>query len=62
MSITFAIPLTEVKACSCGEKHKQIPVGARLVNNGDDLDGFYWDCHCKSTLFVPIKKVRGTWI
>lgn len=44
--------MTPIK-CSCGKLHRSIPKNARVQAMGDDLDGYYWECKCKSTLFQP---------
>lgn len=42
------------RVCSCGKLHTHVPFGARLQMDGDSLDGYYWECECKSTLFLPL--------
>lgn len=49
----------------CGLEHWTIPANAKVLNVGDDLDGFYFECNgvypsryddvCGSTLFIPMK-------
>lgn len=52
------LTLKSSKQCSvCNKIHTQIPENTRFQMIGDPLDGFYWECDCKSTMFVSIKKV-----
>lgn len=45
------------KVCAtCGKAHAIVPENARLMAQGK-LAGFYWECDCLSTLFVPVSKV-----
>lgn len=42
------------KICNCcGKVWNKIPDGAKLQDNGDAFDGYFFDCDCKSTLFIP---------
>ncbi len=42
------------KVCGCGRVWRVIPKEARFIMTPDDeLSGYYWECICKSTLFVP---------
>jgi hypothetical protein len=44
-----------IKVCACGKQHFVIPAGARF--SADAVLGGYWfECACHSTLFVPAKK------
>lgn len=44
--------------CSqCKIEWLHIPKTAKLQNEGDKLDGFYFNCNCKSTVFLPLMKV-----
>lgn len=48
-----------MKTCSCGKVWLTIPSHAKLKISGDEfLDGYYWECVCKSTLFVPLKRME----
>ncbi len=38
-----------IKKCSCGQEHFVIPGDAGI----SDL-GVFWNCSCKSTLFLPL--------
>lgn len=41
-----------LKTCSCGFEHKDLPPTTKY--GGDDaFKGFYFNCQCGSTLFVP---------
>lgn len=53
MSVNRNIPITPHK-CSCGRAHFEIPKTARFQNEGDALDGWYFECACRSTLFIPL--------
>lgn len=44
--------------CSCGEEHDLIPSTAKESFEGP-FAGYYWNCPCKSTLFLPRGKVSG---
>lgn len=51
--------LTGTKKCNCcGNLYIQIPSGARFLDNCDPLGGWYWECSCGSTLFVPAKDLK----
>lgn len=42
-----------IKICGkCGKEWKEVLFRARTLSEGTKLDGFYWECECKSTLFV----------
>jgi hypothetical protein len=46
------------RTCSCcNEKHLMIPENAKHQNDGDELAGWYWECKCGTTLFVPEKEI-----
>ena len=47
------------KTCSCGKLHRLIPHGAIFFNKGCAMDGYWWDCLCRSTLFVPLKSLEA---
>lgn len=44
--------------CACGRVHEEIPDDARESNHGDEFDGWFFECACKSTLFVPVAWVK----
>lgn len=46
-----------VKTCSCGLSFIAIPETAKYHASGDVFEGWYWDCVCRSTLFVPVRKI-----
>lgn len=50
------------KLCSCGHLHTALPPDAKHHTDPDsaELTGFYFDCACRSTLFVPDAEVRRT--
>lgn len=42
------------KTCgSCKKIHTRVPDNARFSSD-PDMGGFYWECSCKSTLFVHV--------
>lgn len=41
-----------IKACKCGAKFHEPNDSARIMIEGDLADGLYWECECKSTLFL----------
>jgi len=53
------IQLTKPKQCGCGKVHQTIPQDHRLETDEGSYVGYYWDCECKSTLFVPLKHFTG---
>lgn len=50
------------KKCACGKIFTKLPESAKFYAQEDkqfaDLDGYYWDCECKSTLFITLKKLE----
>lgn len=54
--------LTEIKTCAtCGATFDRVPAGAREgLESRDEFPGFYWECSCKSTMFVPTSKIDPT--
>lgn len=45
------------KKCGCcGLDYLALPAQAKLFLDPEDnrLSGYYWDCTCRSTLFVPL--------
>lgn len=57
------------KQCGCGKVWTAIPDNVQLFGpkpgtdsadfwSGDALCGWYWECDCQSTLFVPLKPVE----
>ena len=42
------------KVCSCGLEYLALPLdNIRYQGDGDELSGWYWECHrCDSTLFA----------
>lgn len=43
--------LLKTKTCSCGQAFDRLPV---VATHSDDegFGGYYWNCDCKSTLFI----------
>lgn len=39
--------------CKCGIEHVGVPGNAKVFDSGDEMAGIYWECECKSTLFLP---------
>lgn len=48
-----------INRCSCGRFHFGIPKHAR-VSNDPHFGGAYWECSCKSSLFVRTSKNRAS--
>ena len=46
-------PTSMSKTCTCGKHFESIPKNARFHSSDDEFEGWYWDCSCGSTLFVP---------
>lgn len=46
--------LDEPKICSCGVKHLLVPFAARYMDDDSELSGYYFECSCLSTLFIPL--------
>lgn len=44
--------------CSCGVIHLWFPVTAREWVEDGDVIGYFWECECKSTLFISVQKLR----
>jgi hypothetical protein len=42
-----------IKICSCGFEFFSVPARARFLDSDDDLRGWYFECSCFSTVFVP---------
>lgn len=45
------------KVCKCGKVHDPIPLLVREQLDDDHVIGYYWECECKSTLFLPTYKI-----
>lgn len=44
------------KKCNCCQKvHESVPSGAR---ESEEM-GWFWECDCKSTMFVPNEKMKA---
>lgn len=48
--------LLKPKVCSCGHVWNQMPMIAKISDDAV-FGGAYWECVCKSTLFVRLKEV-----
>lgn len=57
----YVIGMTKLrfKVCGCGKVFKSVPQDARVHLDPEEptLSGYYWNCDCRSTLFVPLSKV-----
>ena len=44
-----------MKTCACGKTFLTIPENARFFvpDEGEFSHGWWWDCDCRSTLFLP---------
>lgn len=55
--------LIEAKTCGkCKKEWKEIPTNAKFVAQATEhssFDGYWWDCECKSNLFVPVSKIEA---
>lgn len=50
-------PVIQPFPCSCCKKTlKEIPASARLMDEGDPMDGWYFECSCRSTQFIPLRR------
>lgn len=56
----YSFKLATSKICSCGKEHTMLPREFRNLSDGDPLDGAYWECECKSTLFTPHTNIDTT--
>lgn len=45
-----------MKSCSCGLKFQDIPKDAKYFDDGDKIKGWFWQCSCNSTVFLPVEK------
>lgn len=45
---------TPLKICSCGREFHSMPAKAKY-NPAEGLRGWFWECSCNSTLYVPIR-------
>ncbi len=53
----FFLNREPLKKCGCSRCYYKIPYHALKIQQGDELDGHYWNCECGSTLFIPLKEV-----
>lgn len=44
-----------MKTCGCGNHYEEVPSFAKYSPD-PWLGGYYWECVCGSTLFVPDRK------
>jgi hypothetical protein len=51
--------MRNLKTCACGAEHKDLPPTTKY-HSDDAFAGFYFNCQCGSTLFVPeaLEKAR----
>lgn len=50
--------MTIIRQCSCGKPHLKIPENAKFHDSDDSFAGYYFNCSCGSTIFVPKEKVK----
>lgn len=48
--------LLKDKVCGCGEVYDRLPEGTKLSDD-EGCGGYYWNCSCNSTLFIPTKYI-----
>lgn len=46
------------KCNCCGTLHETIPDDAREWNDDKEFLGYFWECPCKSTLFISAPRLR----
>jgi len=51
--IALLTSLYRPKKCSCGKHFARVPEDA-ILQEDEEMSGWYWNCECKSTLFMPI--------
>lgn len=46
------------KCNCCGHIHKNVPNNARPMMdiNNKEIEGWFWECNCLSTMFIKIKE------
>lgn len=51
--------IKELRKCDCcGELFYEIPLTAKFKDESfAPFNGFWWDCSCKSTMFMPTARV-----
>lgn len=47
------------RMCSCGKFHSVLPEVHSVVFVGDICDGIWFDCVCRSTIFIPARLISG---
>ncbi len=50
--------LIEPKKCSCGKEFSEIPDDATHWIEPGFIDGFIFNCECKSTIYVPVSQIK----
>jgi hypothetical protein len=51
------VRLLEAKACSCGKVHEVVALDTKTLFD-DELEGYYWECSCGSTLFAKFDELE----
>lgn len=51
-----------MKICcqKCNMVWLSFPFGAKYQSTGDELDGWYWNCECGTSMFYPAKNDKAT--
>jgi hypothetical protein len=51
---------SEIKKCCtcCGKEILAVPLHARFLEDEEDFTGYYWECGCQTTLFVPLRMLE----
>lgn len=47
------------KCGSCGKNHELVPEIRREMFIGDPMDGYWWECECRSTMCLLTKKLKS---
>ncbi len=50
--------ITPFPCSCCGKLINELPENTRVMDEGDELDGWYFECSCRSTQFIPINSSR----
>lgn len=58
MATKKPIPLPEPKKCpNCSAIHTEIPADHRVTSDPAFYMGYYFECACKSTVFIALGKI-----
>lgn len=57
--MNISIKLKDAKRCSCCGKLHTHTSGDLQVSYDETFNGVYWNCECKSTLFVPLTGIAS---